>query len=191
MTVRLISRIGVLLGFVVLLVSCGRLSGESPIAGPPATAPVGDEPHTNWENPIDGVRVDSFAQADAAISAALYEPRGLGPPTDLFVGQFNAEVAALLYQTDAYGLVVVRESPPDASREVYEESQRELLDYNDKPDTHGRFEILTIRDGQQALLTVSEDGNDATIFWLEGKLEISIGGPSIGPIEAVELAKSI
>jgi hypothetical protein len=181
----------VAIAFLVVTASCGGYSGNSPITGRTATGQLGDELHTNWRNPIDGIRVDSLAAADESMEARIYEPRGLGPPTDIFVGRFNNQVVAFLYETEAYGLVVVREAPIDDSREVYEASQEAVLKYNGKPYTSGHSEIHTIRNGHQALLTVSEDGKLATIFWLQGTMEISVDGPAIGPAEAVNLAETM
>ena len=134
-----------------------------------------------------------MSAAGEVAAFSLYRPRGLGTPETVLVSPKDgaAVVVALLYQTADYGLVVVTENVPDVPLDQYEQSHRALLDYNDDPMTHGKFEIVTIRQDQEALVTTSEDEAHSTIFWLEEGVEIVVNGPGLRRDDVIAIAESI
>jgi hypothetical protein len=158
--------------FIVGLVALGA------IACAESSAPYEEVP-TDWDNPIGGKEVRSFHAAAERAPFELYRPTGLGRPRKVFISipARHPSAVAFLYKSVRFGLVVVIENVPDVPIDEYEESNRRLLAYNDRPDTHGTAEIVSIRDGREALVTTSEDRSSSTIFWLQGRTEIVIKGP--------------
>jgi hypothetical protein len=83
------------------------------------------------------------------------------------------------------------EHEPGVPPADYDESNRALVAYNDQPGTLGRFELVTIRGGKQALVTTSEDGSRSSVFWLEGDIEIVVRGSEMNRGQAIHVANTV
>jgi hypothetical protein len=187
------------LGFsCVMFVGCGNPggSGQATLAELEESPRGYDAPETNWANPIEGVRAPSLAQAESTLPFDARTPKGLGTPSKILLSDpamVSAKqiVIAYLFDDPELGLVVIKEHLPDVDPSTYVEENRELLKYNGDVNTHGRFSVVSIRGGIEALLTESEDGSEATIFWLEDGIEYIVNGPSLNGQDVVAVAERI
>jgi hypothetical protein len=188
----------------VSLVSCARV-GSSPQPGAGAALsssttasprPGYDQIITNWSNPIDGEPVTSIAAAQSNLPFTVYEPKGLPTPTSIVASPTSvpadARAIVFIYQTTPYGwLDIVEHVPPEATANEYDAAHKALLALNGQPTTYGTFKLVPLPDGQQALLTVSDDGAHATVFWLQGDAELVLEGPTLSPDQALNILPTV
>jgi hypothetical protein len=132
----------------------------------------------DWDNPIEGVRVDTTADAANNVAFDVQEPGGLGTPLAIYTSgeelDKSSRAVAFVYDTAAFGRVDILEHLPESSGDDY---QKFLVSLNGDPLTHGRADLVTIRGSIQALVTTSEDGGHCAGFWLEGGIEYIVEGP--------------
>jgi hypothetical protein len=179
--------------------SCANLESTTTEPISPSTeappSPQVDVPAIDWDNPIDGELVSTFVAADAAVPFVLYVPKNLPAPESLLVTDASvppaSAVVALVYDVDGFGRVVIKEHFPDVPASEYAAINRGMLELNGQAHVHGTFEIVTIRESREALITTSEDGSTSSIFWLEGPIELIIRGPELDRSEVLKLAESI
>ncbi|MEO8292072.1 MAG: hypothetical protein ABI635_02940 [Actinomycetota bacterium] len=152
-------------------------------------------PPINWSNPIDGDEVASLEAAQPSLGFTVYDPKGLGTRRSVFVSPSGTEkelaVVALLYETPGYGLVVVKQHLPDVPIADYDKANQELMEMNGLPTVHGSFDLVAIREGQEALVTTSEDGTTSSIFWLEKNIEIVVRGPDLDKTDVLKIAEGL
>ncbi|MBA3728482.1 MAG: hypothetical protein H0W94_04675 [Actinobacteria bacterium] len=172
---------------MALVVSCG-------VDDPEAERIKDIEPgiaalEVDWEDPIDGVPVETVEQAQALLDFEVLEPEGLGEPTALFIDLPDSPaVIAFVFESPRYGPVVVKEYRPDVPAEDWDASLEELVAGNDAPTRSGRADIVTIGDALRALVTTSEDGSVSSLFLHMGDKEISIRGPDLQFDDVVAIA---
>lgn len=101
--------IAVLSMFTALVVSCGV---DDPEAERITDIEPGiAAPEVDWEDPIDGVPVETVEQAQALLDFAVLEPEGLGEPTALFIDLPDSPaVIVFVFESPRYGPVVIKES---------------------------------------------------------------------------------
>lgn len=196
---RLLSIMGAIL--LVFLVGCGKPRDESSGAAgtaaiqSPSEAHVLHEPPIDWSNPIDGVTLADISDAERAVAFEVGPVRGLGRHSKILLSRpewpMAQRVLALLFDTDSYGRVVLIRHRAEMSKADFITSSSNLESMNGDPNVHGTFDRLTIRGDKPALLTASEDGAEATLFWYENGLEFIVRGPQIGPATALEIAEKI
>jgi hypothetical protein len=190
-----------------LLCSCGQRSthvegdlvgGAHETIAPSPSPPLFDVVAPNYDAPIsDGETVTDMDSARALLSFDPLVPKGLGEPSRILVSRpddvaQDDRALGLVYDTASYGRVTVVEDLQHVSPQEYDSENKALLAENGNPNTHGSVEIIDVRDGQQALITTSEEGNLSQIFWLErDNLEISILGPSLNSEDCQKLANTI
>lgn len=182
--------IAVLSMLVALVVSCG-------VDDPEAERITDIEPGTDalevdWEDPIDGVPVETVEQAQALLDFEVLEPLGLGEPKALFIAPPDSPaVIALGFESPRFGPVVIKEYRPDVPAADWYASLQRLVAGNDAPTRSGRAEIVTVRDGMKALVTTSEDGSVSSLFLHVGDKEISIRGPDLQFDDVVAIANGL
>jgi hypothetical protein len=190
---------------LILATGCGRITGSG--GTPPADLPTASSPPStpnlpdhglqqNWDNPIFGVPVASAAAAQAQVPFTVYEPKGLGtPPTGVFATAADVapegRAVAFVFDTQEFGRVDVVEHVPDVPLDQYDAEHENLVATNGDPLLHGHFDLVTIRAGQKALVTTSEDGTRSAIFWLEGDAEIIVEGPALNFNQVVAIAQAL
>ena len=198
----LLGRLILITWLALSLSACGApldANGKSATQSPsPETSSLQqyDDVDQDWSNPIAGIRVATTDEAQDYLPFELVIPVGLGEPQKVFVSDplfvtREQTVVAFLYQTQNYGLVVIKEHFPDVPVESYDKENEELLKYNGLPVTHGSFSLVSVRGGEQALLTTSEDATEATLFWLENGLEFIIEGPNLDADAVIDLSARI
>jgi len=186
----------------MLASGCGRMAdsgGTQPADLPTAPSPSStpglpdDGMQHNWDNPIFGVPVASVDAAQAQVPFTVYVPKGLGSPTGVFATPTDVppegRAVAFVYDTPEFGKVDVVEHVPDVPPDQYDAEHENLVATNGDPQLHGRFDLVTIRAGQKALVTTSEDGTRSAIFWLEGDTEIVVEGPALSFEQVVAIAQ--
>lgn len=170
-------------------------SGTTPSALSGPGQPGFEEP--NWENPIDGQEVPSIDQAQQLVDFEILVPDAFGPPVKILVTPPDSSsrgdrVVALLYESDDYGLVVLKEHLPDVPIAEYDASNARVVEMTKDPSAQGIARIVPVRGGLPALLTISPDGSDCTIWWLEDEaFEIVVRGPDLVPEKCVEVANLV
>jgi hypothetical protein len=174
----------------------------------PTVVPVGGGPggegenesegsQTDWNNPIEGVGVASFGEAQAAVSFEIYQPNNLGSPVAILMtnpstSDIGDRVVAAIYDTTNYGRVVVKEHLPDEPAAQYDSSNDRVVEAVNGPQGHGSAQIVTVRGDRRALLTISPDQTDCTIWWLEPNgVELIVRGPDLTPTNCVVVANLI
>jgi hypothetical protein len=195
------SGIALLLG-CLLLSSCGQPSvkagGGDLASAPTPSGPAFDMVEPDFSAPVPNS--ETASDLDSAVALLPYEPlvpKGLGQPSRILVSRADTFAPAdraigFVYDTPDFGRVDVVEHLQSISPQEYDAENKALLAENGKPTTHGSVQIINVRDGQQALITTSEDGKLSEIFWLErSNLEISILGPSLTSDDCQKLANSI
>ena len=158
--------------------------------------PEREGPQVNWDNPIHGIVVDSIQAAQQMVSFTIYQPNALGIQRPLLVtGPFEStpdqRAIAFLYDTAAYGEVVILEGPPEVNRADWDAMLDTQVANNSLPGTHGAAEIVTIRGSLRALRYSSETGATAVLQWLQGTVEFWVEGPTLSPAQVVEIANAI
>jgi hypothetical protein len=188
---------GILALSMLPLSACGTQSQDDPFGSGEninAGAPGYD---IDWHNPIGGVEVETLHEAQAALPFEIHEPKALGAPKEILstpVDESAPEdrVLALVYETKEYGLVLVEEHLPDVPVEEYQAGLEQLVEQSEGPNTQGSASLVTIRDGVEALLTVSEDESRAEIWWLhDDSFEMIVRGPELDPTTCIALANLI
>jgi hypothetical protein len=97
-----------------------------------------------------------------------------------------------MYESDDYGLVVLKEHVPDVPIADYDDSNEQVVEMSTAPSAQGSARIVPVRGGLPALLTVSPDGTDCTIWWLEDEaFEMVVQGPDLVPDQCVEVANLV
>src|SRR6266542_2008422 len=164
-----LTTVSVALGIALVTTGCGVR--QSPHTGLPPTGPTilpevepppSQEPpaprYTDWtlEDPFgeEAAEFKGISEAQEAVSSfTIYEPKGLGEPR-VYVAVDrppDGEAVALLYETEAYGILWVGETLPSvADDEERTQSWQEAATLG-KP-TYGTLDIATIRGGTIALL---------------------------------------
>ncbi len=184
----------------VLLIVAAFATGCSQVgaAGTSGAQPGNEEPGINYNAPIpNGVAVATAADAAAAISAfQVHDPKGLTGQETIYVTPpgtpTNAQAVAFVFQTPSYGLVDVVEGVPEQSTTAeYNAANEALVAQNGQPYTHGSITTVTIRGGEEAFLSTSEDGTLNTVFWMENAIEFATEGPTLTADQAIQIANSI
>jgi class 3 adenylate cyclase len=154
-----------------------------------------DEVTPDWDNPIGGSPVANAADAAPAVSFELQTPTGLGETSAVYVSSEeiskDAAGVAFVYDTVEFGRVIVIEHPPESSPSEYQEFHEYLVSINGDPLVHGRFDLVKIRDGVEALVTTSEDGRRSVAFWLENGVEFIIEGPTLTFDQVISIAELV
>jgi hypothetical protein len=154
-------------------------------------------PAINWDNPIEGVAVDSVAGAQAMVHFKVISPEGLGVPIGIYVtnpeaAQVNDRVVAFVYQTDFYGLVDVQEHIPDMGVDGYQADLERLAGLSGSPGVRGSGELAQIRNGTTALITTAEGGGLSDIRWLQDQsIEVLVRGPNLDAAQVEEIANKV
>jgi hypothetical protein len=151
-----------------------------------------------YDDPIEnGVAVRSANEAMADITGfSIQVPSGIDGEVQIFVSPpgtpDNAQLVAFVIQSPKYGLIdVVEGNAPQPTVAEYNKANEELVQLNDDPDTHGKIVATTIRGGREAFVSISEDGQLNTIFWMEDDIEIAVEGPTLSEDQAIELANAV
>jgi hypothetical protein len=186
-----------------LIVSIAALCIAAGCAGSGTTQPTLSGPgqpgveEPKWQNPIDGQEVTSIEEAQQLVAFEILVPDAFGSPVKILVTPPDSSsrgdrVVALLYEPDDYGLVVLKEHLPDVPIAEYEASNERIVEMARDSGAHGTARIVPVRGGLPALLTVSPDGSDCTIWWLEDEaFEIIVQGPDLVPEQCVEVANLV
>jgi hypothetical protein len=192
-----------ILTFIILTtVSCARstgiaakATGETLRSATPTPSAQYDVMQIDWNNPIEGEPVTSVALAQQNLAFTVQVPQGLPTSASIFVSplavSIDGRALAFVYVDPQYGQIDVVEHVPPATGEAYDAMHADMVALNGQPETHGSFELVSLVSGQEALLTVSEDGQHATMFWLNGDAEIVLEGPSLLPDQAVDIANKL
>jgi hypothetical protein len=184
-------------GVAVAAVVGGALFGLSRTVGTGrGSGTIGDRVEIDPDDPIAGVAVASIEEAQARVGFTISEPRGLGLPVEVMISDDLPRASrgiALLFDTERYGRVFVLEHPPEVPTDDYERSIRGLVESADGDrSVHGTLEVVRIRGGTRALLSVSGDGASAMLFWLENPdVEFVVGGPLVDERAVREIAERI
>jgi hypothetical protein len=186
-------------GIVAVLVASG--CARAPQAGAPQTeapqteAPI-EEPSIDWYHPLPGNQPPepSIAAAQASLPFTIQLPQDLGDPISVFANAPpnlpDGAAVALVYDTKAYGRVVVFEQLPDVPDPASRlKSYQTAVSYNGQPDVHGTATLVTIHGDVPALITTSEDKSMSDISWVENAVETFVRGPSLTADEATTIAE--
>jgi hypothetical protein len=208
----LIRALVLVLGLAIVTTSCASGAGgdstaasgatgatsyvESSLQDDPVDPNAGfDEVVPNWDNPVEGPPVESAADATNDVTFDVREPTGLGQAIGIFVSPEEvpkeAAAVAFVYDTSDFGRVDVVEHLPESSPEEYQKFHEYLVSINGDPLVHGRFDLVTIRSGVEALVTTSEDGSRSVVFWLEDGIEFIVEGPTLTFDQAVKVAELV
>jgi len=191
-------------GVTLVAVSCAspssgvRQGQESTSLPEPSASQVTDlpfRPEINWDNPIDGIAVDSVAEAEAATGFDVIVPQNLGTVSAIFVSGSDVpddnRVVALIFDS-TYGRVDVLENLPPLPTDEYLASQIQYVEsHRDNPHLVGSVSIVHIRGSLQGLLTVTGDARWSALFWLENGLEITVWGPELVAEDSLAIAETI
>jgi hypothetical protein len=185
-------------GLVAALVLMGACARREAATGGGEQHPHQERSTINWDNPIAGVRVDALESVAALFPFDILMPEGLGSPFKILMtppenASPESRVLAFLYNSRAYGRVVILEHIPDVPVAEYEESNQKLVQISHtQSNVRGSAEIVPVRGGLPALVTTSEDGKHSTIWWLEaGSFEIVVEGPDLNFNQVIEIANGL
>jgi hypothetical protein len=157
-------------------------------------------PDQDWDNPILGTVAPSIAAATKQVSFNPLVPKGLGNPIRILVQAANPNVVqrslAFLYDTAAYGRVVILEWLPQISASDYAASLQSLparraADPAASIPGSGYLDTVTIRGGIVALRTQPDDQSTADLRWVEGSVVVNLSGPTLNHDQVVELANGL
>ncbi|CAN5309551.1 hypothetical protein BH20ACT24_BH20ACT24_08510 [soil metagenome] len=189
--------VGLLTLSILAIGACGTEAQDDPFRSGENINSGVSEDDIDWHNPIGGVEVGTLHQAQADLPFDIYEPKGLGAPTEILISPVDeitpeSRVLALVYETKEYGLVVVEEHVPDVPVEQYQEGLQRLVEQSKLPNAQGSASLVKIRVGIEALMTVSEDESSAQIWWLQdGTFEMIIRGPNLDAPSCIAVANLI
>ena len=183
------------------LIACGqRQPGLSLDAANVTPPPLVLGPDQDWDNPILGTVAPSIAAATKQVSFNPLVPKGLGNPIRILVQAANPNVVqrslAFLYDTAAYGRVVILEWLPQISASDYAASLQSLparraADPAASIPGSGYLDTVTIRGGIVALRTQPDDQSTADLRWVEGSVVVNLSGPTLNHDQVVELANGL
>jgi hypothetical protein len=185
------------------LVACAKQTGASTgptgSTGPTESPSLGGLHPGGWGSPFHDQGVLLRDQSDLAnrgTSFRLYSPTSLDaitpaiyvPPGDS-VGDYDA--VFFVFQDPRYGVIWIGESAPD----IADDSQRmkayeERVSENDNPDIHSTAELVTIRDGVDALLGIAANGV-CTLQWVEKDTQFFVMGPTLDKNQVLQIAEAI
>jgi hypothetical protein len=187
---------------VVVLTSCAK---QPAAPTPGSSVPGPDEPQINWNAPMaSGVLTRN--PSSSAISAAqskfplpLRIPQGLGSPVaiqvwDAATGAPAGQAGfALVYRVGGNPLDVIETTPSEPASEFYADMHSMVNQWESMPDLlHGSFKWVNLADGTEALVTISEDGNDWAIMFLDpDNVEVTIQGPGLTLDGIAKLASDV
>jgi hypothetical protein len=187
-----LARCFIALSAAVALVSCASRSGAE--AGgsvgtivPTLTPPL-DVPGVNWDNPANGIPAGSLASVSPSLAFTPTVPTGLGEQMQLFTGPpalpKDGQFVEFIYDSPAYGRVIVVEHPPDLPPSEWTKSNEALVQSAPK-DT---AEILTTNSGTEVFIFSRADGTRAGVYLMSGGAEIWIAGPNLTVDQAAAIA---
>ncbi|MGZ4103767.1 MAG: hypothetical protein ACXVP8_00735 [Actinomycetota bacterium] len=189
---RMLGSAAVAIAVGLTLVACAAAPTGG--AGLPTVGP--HQVDVDWDNPIPaGIPWDNAKQDGSDwLPFTPIAPKNLGEPIQIVASDPNVvprpvRVIAFLYNTPG-GRVVVKEHVPDVAPQTYLQAQRDLLNDNSSPTIGGHFEIVFIRGGEQALITIGTSG-EAALFWLEEGKEIIVRGPYLTRSTILDIASGI
>ncbi len=183
----------ILLVMFVGLASCAisESPGVSGVSGGEAHPSVPGPQVVNWDNPANGVSVESIAAIQDSLAFDVLTPKGLGDPVGIFTADKgvpkDGRFVEFVYDTQ-FGRVVVLEHPPDLPPDQWIKANESMVIEQPK----GTVQADTIRAGEQAFVFSQQDGSRAGVYWLEGGVtEFWLGGPDLDIEQALSLANSL
>ncbi len=188
----------VAIGFAIIPVLVASSCARTPQAEAARTASptrLVDRPLLDWNHPLGNAPSEpSIAAAQASLPFTIQLPQDLGDPISVFANAPpnlpDGAAVALVYDTKAYGRVVVLEQLPDVPDPASRlKSYQTAVSYNGQPDVHGTATLVTIHGDVPALITTSEDKSMSDISWVENEVETFVRGPSLTADEATTIAE--
>jgi hypothetical protein len=209
--------------FACVAVACGRSAETAARLGAPptdqASPPADRSPipvhgdtgaaRAKYEHPFGGAgsRVSSIDEAQRHVPFPIYRPQGVPEPTAIFYYAEHPDQPprhesgmgdtgfAVQYQISGDGLVMVDELPWDQPSADWAAYVDDAVNY-DNTYTAGDSKKVTIRHGQDALLTAAPPGQDGLphdigVRWLEGRVLVSLDAPNLTEEKLLDLANRI
>jgi hypothetical protein len=157
----------------------------------PSTFEEGGNVQLNWTSWFpNAIREADAAAADRALNFRAHVPQGLGQGSVYISPLRNA--VAFVYDTAAYGRVVVVESFPDQPDPgVRYASYQNQVAQTQQPEAHGYAEIDTIRGNIAALVTATDDRSRWTIQFVADGVQFTVLGPALPEQGALYLGNTI
>ena len=176
---------------IASLSACGV--AQSPRAAQPTVGSQGEPFPMDWDNPIQGETVDSYADARSDVSFDAREPN-LDNLRAIFVtalDRSSSSTRALAFRFDSatYGRVWVVEERLQIDPKLWEQDERDLIARKGQPGYSGSSEIVTIKGGIPAILRTSDDGSDSFLRWVEGQVLFTVEGPNLNKDACVAVAQ--
>jgi hypothetical protein len=143
---------------------------------------------TDWDTWFPHAEsVENTDRANAVLPFASDEPNDLNAAPRIFLSPVH-DAVAFIYDTQAYGRVVVVESLPD----IPDAKEREIS-YQNQVDQakSGTVEVFTIRDDLPALVSSAADKSRSAVEFVRGDIQFTILGPNLSTKEALEIAERI
>jgi hypothetical protein len=170
---------------MILLTACSREGRDT------LSSKVPHDQDVNWDNPIDGVPVASLTQAAQSMPFQVSQPMGLGTPARILVSRPDVPTegrsVAFVFDTASYGRVIVFERLPEVDPSQYDVTNEHLVAIFNGP---GALEIDLVRGGTKALVATTAEGRTG-VYWLEGKIEFYVSGPTLTKTDALQIVNGI
>jgi hypothetical protein len=151
----------------------------------------------DYDHPL-GLGATKVNSSDEARRYLSFDPllaNNLGDPRDILVETWKGDTGedtrlhqfALIYVTYEYGKVVVIERPAQQTASEFAAFAARLVARSQEPQVQGHAEVVATR-GSQALITVAESQDLATIDWIEKGVQFEVLGPSLTRNQVVQIA---
>ena len=192
-TVRMVWTAG--LCALVTATGCGSavgMGGATTTTTTTAGPPVDSQP--NWDNPTGGDPVPNLATAQQEVAAQIPAPQGLGTARTIIVSPPGPiRVATFIYRISPYGQVDVTEGPSQFDASSWSAYLSASVQSNSDPDTYGTAAIVTVQTQFSGLQTVSGDGSQSTVDWLEPRsgIEFVVRGPTLTAAQSIAIAEGL
>ena len=145
-------------------------------------------------NAIGGAEASSAESAVDSMPFAAFEPSGLGVPSAVFVRDKGSDAgAAIEFDFDTqWGPVAVEEVSPEVDAKTWPDQVDAAVSMNGGPYTHGTATKVSIRNGHEGLLLVSEDQSESEVQWYEtDQMEVYFYGSQLPSDVALKLVDGL